>query len=256
MPRFDPTIADAQYLLAELFASVIFDGVAIDEDRLCELVKFSLNFARHLAEKGKSRESLIELMLKPNQPDADQKVEDGIRQVFEAMKLIHARVLCVTTNYMNDAMWGNYAESHSGCVLGFRHIEELSTPLLGAKQVSYSEDRPVVGSGLDFLLYGDNADLRKKTLQAVCYTKKKDWSYEQEWRCITWRSNEINKNYGDYLFYSDELESVTLGARSTYETEEHLRGLLINKYKNATLYRMQVINGELIRIPLPMHAAT
>ena len=255
MPRFDPTIADAQYLLPELFASVIFDGVAIDEMRMGALMKASLKHARHLAENGRSREILIELLRMPVQPDADQKVESGIRQIFGEKDLNRARVLCVTTNYMNDAMWGNYAESHTGCVLGFRHLEERSTPLLEAKQVSYSEDRPVVGSGLDFLLYGDSPELREKTRHAVCYTKKTEWSYEQEWRCLTWRPNEIDKKHGDYLFYPEELESVTLGARSSDATEQHLRDLLIKQYPNVTLFRMQVVNGDLIRTSLPGLAA-
>jgi hypothetical protein len=256
MPRFEPTIADAKNLLAELLASVIFDSVAIDEERLGELMKVSLKCARHLAANGRSRESLIELLRMPEQPDADQKVERAIRQIFSELNLNQARVLCVTTNYTNDAMWGNYAGSHTGCVLGFRHLEELSTPLLGAKQVSYCEDRPVVGSGLDFLLYGDSSDLRQRTQHAVCYTKKIGWSYEQEWRCLTWRFNEIDKQYGDYLFYPEELESVTLGARSSDATEQLFRDLLIKRYPNATLFRMQVVQGDLKRIHISKHAAS
>lgn len=253
MPRFDPTVADAHALLAELIVSIVFDGVAIDEKRMSIPMKRSLKMVKHLAENGRSRESLIELLLRVEQPDADQRIEKELRQYFEEMDLNRARVLCVTTNYKNDAMWGNYAESHTGCVLGFRHIKERSTPLLEARQVSYCEDQPVVGSGLDFLLYGDSPELREKTLHAVCYTKKIGWSYEQEWRCVTQRANEINKQHGDYLFYPEELESVTLGVRSLDATEKLLRDLIVKKYPNATLFRMQVVNGDLKRTALPLY---
>ncbi|RXN85261.1 DUF2971 domain-containing protein [Achromobacter aloeverae] len=255
MPRFDPTIADANALLSELIASVVFDGVAIDEERMGAPMKLLLECARHLVGNGLSRARLIEL-LRVEQPDADQKVERELRRFFEQRGLNRARVLCVTTTYMNDAMWGNYAESHTGCVLGFRHIAERSTPLLEAQQVSYCEDQPIVGSGLDFLLYGDSPELRARTIHAVCYTKKTGWSYEQEWRCLTWRPNEVTKQHGDYLFYPEELESVTLGVRSTDGTERLLRDLLVKKYSNAKLFRMQIINGDLKRTALPLPPVT
>jgi len=254
MPIFDPTIADANALVPEIIASIVFDDVAIDDERLGAPMKLLLERARHLVGNGLSRARLIEL-LGIEQPDADKEVERELRQFFEQSDLNRARVLCVTTNYMNHAMWGNYAESHAGCVLGFRHIEERSTPLLEAKEVSYREDQPIVGSGLDFLLYGDSPELRAKTVHAVCYTKKAGWSYEQEWRCLVWRNNEVTKQYGDYLFYPEELESVTLGVRSTDATERLLRDLLVKKYSNAKLFRMQVINGDLKRVALPLPPA-
>lgn len=252
MPRFEPTIANAQTLYAELIASVVFDGVAIDEKRMRAPIKALLNCVKQLAANGQSKASLI-TFLRMGQSNADLRVEERLRQHFEEIDLNRARVLCVTTSYKNHAMWGNYAESHTGCVLGFRHIEALSTPLLEARQVSYSEDQPVVGSGLDFLLYGDSHELRKKTIHAVCYTKNISWSYEQEWRCLTWRSDEINRQHGDYLFYPKELESVTLGARSSEATEKIIRDFLVKKYPNATLFRMQVANGDLKRTALPLH---
>jgi hypothetical protein len=161
-------------------------------------------------------------------------------------------VLCVAAEYDNDAMWANYAANHTGCVLGFRHIEQLSTPLLEAQPVTYSEGRPVVGSGVDFLLYGDTSELRERTLKAVCFTKKSAWSYECEWRVLTWRPNEADRQYGDYHFHGEELESVTLGARSSQETEAKVREFLLSKYPpSTTLYRIGVTNGEAVRAKLP-----
>ena len=156
-------------------------------------------------------------------------------------------MLCVTTEYDNDAMWANYAENHTGCVLGFKHIEELSTPLLVAQPVKYSEERPIVGSGLDFLLYGDSSELGRRTLEAVCFTKKIGWSYESEWRVLTWRPNEHDLKHGDYRFYPEELESITLGARTSPATEAKVRQLMLAKYPSAILYRVALKNGETVR---------
>lgn len=246
MPRFEPTIAAAHALLPEVIAATIFDGKRLDEEHLGAPMKVLLQLVRGLIANGLSRSELLEL-LAFEAPDADHKLETALREHFEAMDLKKARVLCVTTDHTNDAMWGNYAESHAGCVLGFKHVEELSTPLLEARPVTYSELSPVVGSGLDFLLYGDTPDLRKRTLDAICYSKKLGWSYEQEWRALVWRPNEHDKQQGDYLFYPDELESVTLGARAKESTEEQVREILAAKYPATALYRMNVVRGELTR---------
>jgi len=246
MPRFDPSVADAHKLLPEIIVNAVLDGAVLDEARLGAPMKVLLNLVKGLAASGLNRKNLLD-MLESSAPDADERIEAELREHIEAQDLGKARVLCVTTEYDNDAMWGNYGEAHSGCVLGFRHIESLSTPLLEAKPVAYSEGRPIVGSGLDFLLYGDTSELRERTLQAVCFTKKLAWSYEHEWRALSWRPNEHGKQHGDYLFHPNELESVTLGARASASTTASVRGVLAQRYPSTKLFQMQVTNGELLR---------
>lgn len=250
MPRFDPTVADAHHLLPEAIAGVVFDGTAIDEERLAPAMKALLYGLRAQAAAGLKREGFI-ARWRHDAPDADEKIEIGLRSYIEAWDLSRARVLCVTTEYNNQVMWGNYAESHAGCVLGFRHIEERSTPFLGAQPVAYSEDRPVVGSGLDFLLYGDTSELRERTVRAICYTKTSDWSYEREWRALTWRPNEHGRRYDDFLFYPEELESITLGVRASQTTEAKLREIVSVKYPHAIFYRMRDMHGEMVRCEIP-----
>lgn len=250
MPCFDPTVAYAHKLLPEVIAGAVFDGAMLNETRLSPRMKVLLHLVKGLAATGLKRKDLLEV-LASEVPDTDDRIEAGLREHFEALDLSKARVLCVTTEYNSDAMWGNYAEAHAGFVLGFKHIEKRSTPLLEAQPVAYSEERPVVGSGLDFLLYGDTSELRARTHRAVCYTKKRAWSYEQEWRALTWRPNEHDKQHGDYLFYPEELESVTLGARASESTEAKVREVLSAKYPSAILYRMKVRSGELTRCTFP-----
>jgi hypothetical protein len=251
MPRFDPTVAEAHGLLPEVIARAIFDNVPLEEERLGAPMKTLLRMVKALAASGVKREEILELM-KTEASDADDRIESGLREHFEAQDIRKARVLCVTTEHDNDAMWGNYADSHAGCVLGFRHIEALSTPLLEAAPLKYSQDRPTVGSGLDFLLYGDTPELRERTLNAVCFTKKLAWAYEREWRALTWRPNEHDRQHGDYLFHPEELESVTLGARASNSTQSQATQLLRLKYPSACVYRMEVNNGELKRCLLPI----
>lgn len=247
MPRFEPTLAEAHPQLASVIAEhALGERQIVDEKRLGAPMKLLLQLVKTLVSSGATKGDLLEL-LHAEAPDADQQIESGLRDHFAEMDINRARVLCVTPDCGNDAMWANYAESHTGCALGFRHIDELSTALLEATPVTYSDERLVVGSGLDFLLYGDSEEIRKKTLQAVCFTKKMSWSYEHEWRALTWRPNEIARQYGDYPFHAGELESVTLGARATEATESKVRILLTQKYPDAKLYRMSVLRGDLTR---------
>jgi len=246
MPRFDPTVAEAHQLFPQAIATHLFDGGVIDEARLAGPMQLLLSVLRGLVERGLTRVELLE-QLAFSAPEADSKIEAALRSQFDVLDINKARVLCVTPEPSNEVMWGTYADSHAGCVLGFRHLEHLSTPLLEARPVAYSEERPVVGSGLDFLLYGDTQELRERTLDAVCFTKKFAWSYEKEWRAVAWRPNEHGKQHGDYRFSVGELESVTVGVRASASTEERIRQLLARTYPEAALYRMLNVNGELLR---------
>lgn len=247
MPRFYPRVADSYQLLSEAILSAVFENKDLDEARLTQQTLSLLNLVRWMASKGHSREDMLNY-LSGEVAGADQIIDASLREYVDELGLGTARVLCVTSENDNNAMWGNYAENHAGCVFGFRHIAELSTPLLAATQVSYSADPPVVGTGLDFLLYGDTLDLRRRTFHAICYTKDQSWGYEREWRVVAWRKNEAGKQVGDYLFYPEELESVTLGARATDETENRVRHLVSQKYPSACLYRMSLIGGKLERL--------
>jgi hypothetical protein len=246
MPRFEPTVAQAHALLPAAIAAALVDGVPLDGARLGPLMKSMLGLLQEQVTKGMSRADLI-AMLGAERADADDVIEAELRGLFDRFDLKKARVLCLTTESDNHVMWGTYADSHAGIVLGFRHVEELSTPLLAAKEVSYCDGRPVVGSGLDYLLYGDTQELREKTLQAICFTKGSVWSYEREWRTLTWRSNEDGKQWDLFTFHPDELESVTLGTRASPETEAKVRKLLVDKYPATSLYRMKAEHGELTR---------
>lgn len=248
MPIFSPSLDDAFKQFPEVIAKAALGKAEFDENRLCQLSRRVLDFAKISVKAGIDPNKVL-IKLQRDVSNLDKKMETLIRETLGAHNLNSARVLCVTTDCFSDVMWGNYAESHSGCVLAFRHVKELFTPLLEAKPVAYSSSQPIVGSGLDFVLYGEMRELGRRTLNAVCYTKKLDWAYEKEWRVVTWRPDEVDKNYGDYSFYPQELESVTLGARASKPTVAKVVEFLVSKYPNAILYRMSVHNGELFRTP-------
>jgi len=97
------------------------------------------------------------------------------------------------------------------------------------------------------LLY-NSAVLRNKTIDAVCFSKRMEWAYEQEWRVVTWRPNESDAPHSDYPFFPDELASITFGLRMSDEEFAHIKALIKISYPHATLYRIVSNYGDLSRV--------
>jgi hypothetical protein len=195
IPRFSPTIADAHRLLPQVIMDSITGVRTLDEDRLSASMMVYLRLMRTLTGSGMSQEFLIKHM-RHEREDADMHMESVIREFVESLNIDQSRVLCLTPRFDNEVMWGTYADSHAGCALGFRHIPHRSTPLQEARKVNYSEKPPIAGSGLDFMLYGNTTELRARTMESIFFSKKSHWSYEEEWRVLTWRPGEIGQTYG------------------------------------------------------------
>jgi hypothetical protein len=249
MPCFHPTAADAQRMLPKVLVEAAQAKRQLKESSLLPLRVLQLAEARRQLGTGISPLEVAQNLAKliPEALNADAYIADLLAQIYDKDRLQITRVLCVTTKADNQVLWGNYAESHKGLVLGFRHLEEYSTPLLAAEKVTYSDEPLVVGSGLDFLLYGPSEQLSKNTRLAITCSKSKVWEYEAEWRAITHRAQESGSDYKDYLFYPEELESVTLGVRSSSDLEAEVLSLVSKYYADCTVYRMQDFRGVLTR---------
>lgn len=254
MPRFEPSLTDAQRLLPAKLMQLALARSGIEDSGLSPKIRLLVELVGKLLASGLGKAE-IESGLISNLPDADIKAEAELRAFFQQLDHSKARILCLTTEFNNDAMWANYAQDNTGCAFGFRHIPSLSTPLLAAKPVAYTDERPIAGAGLDFLLSGDNSGLRRKIFESVCFTKRASWSYEREWRVLTWRDEEATA-HGDYKFYASELESVTLGSRSTQAHEDSVSALMRTAYPHAALYRIGMVNGEPRRKPVNLTGTT
>lgn len=246
MPCFKPTLAEAASMFAEVIAAALFDEYPIDRSKLSNNTRTLMGLALALKASGRDKASVIR-HLSSAIPDADQRLEDGLRQHFENIGFNTFRVLCLTDSPLNNSMWGNYADSHKGCVLGFRTRGVFNSPFSEAQQVRYTTERPCVGSGLDFFLYGDTPELRKETRLAICFTKHTDWATEKEWRMVTRRPHEEGQLYGDYPFVKEELESITFGQRTPAQEKLTIAGIASERFPNVQLYCIASANGELRR---------
>jgi len=250
MPRFEPTLDQSLTELPRVLIEIGLGERHVEEAKLSRKSHVALVMVRALIDSGMGRDDVIK-ELKQVSRGADKKMITELRATLESFFLSPARVFCLTTEFDNDVMWAHYAENHKGLVFGFRHLPNFDTPFLAAQPVKYSGEPPVIESGLYFFLYGDTPELREKTLNAVCFTKSAKWQYENEWRIVTWSPEEVGKDYGDYKFYPEELESVCFGARFDDKREEEIRSLVLSRYPRSNLYRMVVESGESRRVLAP-----
>jgi len=176
-------------------------------------------------------------------PDHDKEIDEALVQYLEHND---ARILCLSETPTNNAMWANYAMNATGCVLGFRPTQ--NSWLDDVKQVRYFDELPVLGSGVDLLLYGHTAEMTQRSMDVLGYSKKAEWGYEKEWRILLWAEEKDDALYSDYLFNVSELESVTFGVRISKITEDAVRVLVAERYLNCQLYRMVVKGGETVRL--------
>jgi hypothetical protein len=248
IPRFDPPLKEALNTLTQVLVEAALGRGEIDEARLSGLSRHMFLLFKFGFANGIQPEDFLKNDERETR-ELDQMYQELIRSYFGTAFIRQARVMCLTANNMNPAMWANYAGNHTGCVLGFRHIPEKSTAFTKARPVTYSSEPPVLCSGLDFCLYFDKLGIGQRVMDLVCFTKRSEWQYEQEWRVVTWRSDEGNALFGDYIFLPQELESITFGLRTPKEEKDILRSIVSDHFPDCTIYQIKIKNGEIYRSP-------
>lgn len=242
-PTFSPTIEESWSILLNDICNFVYENKSLDIS-LTSILNILIKSIQLLKESGKSKEYILSQFLKSSITSDD--VEKYLRENMEIDTLNVYRILCLTKEYDNAVMWSHYSDNHFGCVLAFKPIKELDSPFLEARQVDYIQGDRIIGSGLDVILNTNMKEIIKKIIQSICFTKTSSWSYEKEWRIMTKRPNSI-QNYDDFIFYPEELESITFGVKTTQEDKDEIREIIRSKYPDIIIYQMKNENGKLIR---------
>lgn len=140
-------------------------------------------------------------------------------------------VFCVTQNPLNELMWAHYADSHQGIVIGYRlkpeNMNNKEHPHRAIKPVSYNER--AVARLSDFYsgrIEGCD-DAYNRWMKALYFSKTPAWSYEEELRFLSIRSNGLKD-------IDASIEEVHFGARTTSANKEmivDLMGHSVNFYE-------------------------
>jgi len=247
MPTFEPRIEDSVALYFDILCSIVYESKKIEQkEPFSKNTEFILNYLGQMKNAGINKEKFLARINLFDHGLCESHTEELLRIGTEQQNNGKMRVFCLSEEDNNDAMWSHYAANYSGCMFEFKHIKEFDTPFLAAEKVQYSEQRPIVGTALDFLLYGQTKALEKKTRIAIFHTKNIHWSSEKEWRVITHVSN--NEGFNDFKFYPDEISSITFGSLIDPSVKAEIYSYSKKHYPNAKLYSLVNEKGESRRV--------
>ena len=126
-------------------------------------------------------------------------------------------------------MWSHYADEHKGFVLGYDLNTEFNRDALANLfPVIYSAKRYDAHEAVRYLL-AEMMEIRNNQNQdqlfylAAALYKSKDWSYEKEWRLISYGSTE------DLVEFKLRPSSIIYGSRIDPDDYEELHDIAVSK---------------------------
>lgn len=166
---------------------------------------------------------------------------DELREMWKNMAPTF-RILCFSARNNIMSMWDRYADKYKGVVLEFACLKELDSSWLIAEPVQY---RP---SFLDKVGWGrlltlNQEEITKYIFHESCHTKTPDWSYQEEWRIVSFNSAGENGEYSDYKFNPKELSSVYLGPEICAQDREIILSLLKYELSHVNVYFGHITSG-------------
>lgn len=180
-----------------------------------------------------------------NEPITESPALDELREMWKNMAPTF-RILCFSARNDIASMWDRYANKYRGVVLEFSCLKELDSSWFMAEPVQY---RP---SFLDKAGWGGLSTLNQKAateyiFNESCYTKTPDWSYQEEWRVISFEKTRENGKYSDYKFNPKELSAVYLGPEISAKDREIILALLNYELSHVNVYFGHITNGRCIK---------
>lgn len=138
---------------------------------------------------------------------------DSFRELWESL-LPTLRILCLTDSPSHVAMWYHYADKYRGIVLEYSPSALADSVFFRANPVTYPEVKPAFygASGWAEFLTMKSEFAARKLLDQAIFTKSPDWSYESEWRILTFANGvETKELFSDYKFGVPKLTGIYLG---------------------------------------------
>jgi hypothetical protein len=190
-------------------------------------------------ESGRSQKIAAELRDEPIDTTAGQ-IES-----FSALKetwrdiVTKMRILCLSE--LNDvtSMWLHYTDQYRGAVLELECIDEFDSPLLIARPVIYQDSLPEIAEKQAWVrcVLGLSDKTVTDLFTEYQYIKTTAWSYEREWRVISFALPGESEMFADYSFRPRELSGIYLGERCAKQDLEDILSLLTHGLEHVSAYR-------------------
>lgn len=247
MPILSPGFDESKSVYSNRLVEIVYSSMDADLSIYSQWTQEIIGLLRQLKKQGVPKKTILK-KLESVIPKTTESLERLFRKSTELNNNGTLRCFCLTENELSTLMWAHYGDSYKGCMLGFQHIDELSTPFGAAEKVRYTNEAPIIGSAVDFLLYGPSSEQKKETRLAIYHTKTKDWEYEKEWRVIHKVNPGGDTLYTDFKFYPSELKSITFGLRLSPEIKAEILKLISSQYAHCELYQLEMIAGVIRRM--------
>jgi hypothetical protein len=196
-----------------------------------------------------------------NNPDVLKKIAAELRdepigltagqiESFSALKEVWRdivtgmRILCASE--LNDvtSMWLHYTDQYRGAVLEFECVDEIGSPFLVARPVIYQDSLPEIAEKQAWVrcMLGLSDKTITDLFTEYQYIKTMAWSYEKEWRVISFALPGESEMFADYLFHPRELSAIYLGERCAEQDLSDILSLLTHGLEHVSAYRA-FLNG-------------
>lgn len=152
------------------------------------------------------------------------------------------RILSLTESPDHFAMWHHYADAYRGAVIELRCVDELDSAWLAAKPVTYPKEKPGIytAAGWARLLTLRRDIATRDMLDVATFTKSPDWSYENEWRLLSFKRPTDTSDFSDYRLHLPEVAAVYLGPLMKADDADTIKALM-SQYPHARVYRTSVV---------------
>lgn len=169
----------------------------------------------HILPERRLKLSLFDQLNDPFELQPHSLGEKHLRHINAALREQYfgkKGILCFTADWKSPVMWAHYAEKHTGMCLGFEIPEFRGTDRL-VEPVVYAPERLTFLLDAEKDLYGIN----QAFVQAMLYTKSREWAYEQEYRVVANLDVQDPVTGHFYVDFGSELQlrEVILGARNS-----------------------------------------
>jgi hypothetical protein len=154
-----------------------------------------------------------------------------------------SKLLCLTVDPTNPAMWVHYAQQNRGVVLCVRSIPAFDSPYVVAQAINYVENLPALldEEFLSDLSAGHQRLEAAAIMDRLVFTKGAVWSTEQEWRVYSGDGRNAQAPFEDIPFHPLELAAVIFGIQTSDETKGEIRALC-TAYPNVEL--LQAVRSD------------
>jgi hypothetical protein len=156
------------------------------------------------------------------------------------------RILCVSEEHLDEAMWDRYADQAKGIVLEF-NCDSPTSFWQEARKVEYHPVEPMANTAQGwarYLMMPPDKAIYEMFFSATL-TKKPNWMTEKEWRVVTFKKTNETGQYSDFGFAPSDLSAVYFGHNMPAPHRMLLLAIL-SKYPHAKAYQLSLGNRDFI----------